>query len=244
MLTQRQRQLLQFIRQFMQTHGVPPSFDEMRGALNFRSKSGIHRLISGLEERGYLRRLPYRARALEIVRQPHEIAQAMEQPFASAAGGAAGSSNIVQGPFRRRRSPPKPELLPGGARQRRPAALRPDRRRRADRGHRREQFDRWTCPAPSSATASTMSCRSSATRWSTPASSTATWPSSSAVETAENGQIVVAFIDEDREVTLKRLRKRGASIALEPANPNYETRIFGPNQVRVQGRLVGLLRRY
>jgi repressor LexA len=241
-LTQRQRQLLQFIRQFMQTHGVPPSFDEMRGALNLRSKSGIHRLISGLEERGYLRRLPYRARALEVLRPPHELAQAIEPPLAAGAA-SAGGSNIVHGAFQRRRSLPKPEPLPGA----RGSVDLP-------------LYGRIAAGVPIEAVAENSSTIDVPKALlgdgehyvlqvvGDSMADAGIFDGDLAViqrsETAENGQIVVAFLHEEREVTLKRLRRRGASIALEPANPNYETRIFGPNQVHIQGRLVGLLRRY
>jgi repressor LexA len=238
-LTQRQRQLLQFIQHFMQVHGVPPSFEEMRGALKLRSKSGIHRLVSGLEERGFIRRLAYRARAIEVVRPPHEAE--VEGGRSAAVVAPARGSNIIQGAFRRR-GEARDELLQGA----RGSVDLP-------------LYGRIAAGMPIEAFAET--------------SATVDVPSSligdgehfvlqvvgdSMVEagifdgdmvvirrtdTAENGQIVVALI-EDREVTLKRLRRRGASIALEAANPSHETRIFGPQQVKIQGRLVGLLRRY
>mgnify|MGYP005846102513 CR=1 FL=1 len=239
-LTLRQRQLLQFIQRYLQIHGVSPSFDEMREALNLRSKSGIHRLISGLEERGYLRRLPHRARALEVVRDPVATVDLAERPLLSTAGG----TNVVQASFGRRPAAARPVELPTGARGSVHLPL----------------YGRIAAGTPMEALAD--------------GSTTVDVPAmllgdgehyvlqvvgDSMIEagildgdlavirqadTADNGEIVVALIEEDREVTLKRLRRRGASIALEPANPNYETRIFGPNQIRIQGRLVGLLRRY
>jgi repressor LexA len=238
-LTQRQRQLLQFIQQFMQVHGVPPSYEEMRGALKLRSKSGIHRLISGLQERGYIHRLPYRARALEVVRPPHEAEGEAGRPAVAAT--PVRGSNIVQGAFRRR--PDNRVDLLQGARGSVDVPL----------------YGRIAAGTPIEALAD--------------GSTTVDVPSSLVGEgehyvlqvvgdsmidagihdgdsvvirradTAENGQIVVALV-EDREVTLKRLRRRGASIALEAANPSYETRIYGPHQIKVQGRLVGLIRRY
>lgn len=239
MLTQRQRQLLQFIQQYMQANGVPPSFDEMRGALNLRSKSGIHRLISGLEERGYLRRLPYRARALEIVRQPIETVHVAEP---AAAPVETGTSNVVQGSFGRRPAVPADLLV--GARgsvdlpiHGRIAAGTPIEAL-AEGGGMIDvpsvmvgdgEHYVLQVVGDSMIEAGIFDGDLAVIRRS---------------DTAENGQIVVAVIEEDREVTLKRLRRRGASIALEPANPSYETRIFGPNQIAVQGRLVGLLRRY
>lgn len=239
MLTQRQRQLLQFIQQFMQVHGVPPSFEEMRGALKLRSKSGIHRLVSGLEERGYIRRLAYRARALEVVRPPLEAEADAGRPAVVAT--PVPGSNIVQGAFRRRQDSRVDPLQ--GVRGSVDLPL----------------YGRIAAGTPIEALAD--------------GSTTVDVPSALTgegehyvlqvvgdsmvdagihdgdmvvirrAETAENGQIVVALI-EDREVTLKRLRRRGASIALEAANPSHETRIYGPHQIKVQGHLVGLIRRY
>ena len=240
MLTQRQRQLLQYIQQFMQAHGVPPSFEEMRSALGLRSKSGIHRLISGLEERGHIRRLAYRARALEVIR-PAQEAQAEGQRAAMPVAAAVPGSNIVQGAFRRRTGVPS-DLLQGA-------------RGTVDL----PVYGRIAAGTPIEALAD------GGTTVDVPTSlvgdgehyvlqvvgdsmiGAGVFDGDMVViqrtETADNGQIVVALIEE-REVTLKRLRRRGASIALEAANPAYETRIFGPHQVKVQGRLVGLLRRY
>jgi repressor LexA len=242
-LTQRQRQLLQFIQQFVQAHGVPPSFEEMRGALNLRSKSGIHRLITGLEERGYVRRLAYRARALEIVRPAREVAMPMARPTPEAVAQPAPvpGSNIVQGPFRRR------------------AGLRPDLLQGSRGSVDLPVYGRIAAGTPIEALAE------GGTTVDVPSAllgegehyvlqvvgdsmvDAGIFDGDMVViqrgETADNGQIVVALI-EDREVTLKRLRRRGASIALEAANQAYETRIFGPHQIKVQGKLVGLLRRY
>lgn len=240
MLTQRQRQLLQFIEQFTQAHGVSPSFEEMRAALNLRSKSGIHRLISGLEERGHLRRLAYRARALEVVRPARDALEDVRRAPRPAAVAEPGS-NIVQAQFPRR-TPPRPDLLRGSL----GTVDLP-------------VYGRIAAGTPIEALAE--------------GDTTIDVPRGMVGEgehyvlqvvgdsmvdagifdgdmviiqrgdTADNGQIVVALID-DREVTLKRLRRRGASIALEAANQAYETRIYGPHQVKVQGRLIGLLRRY
>ena len=239
MLTQRQRQLLQFIEQFMQAHGVPPSFEEMRAALNLRSKSGIHRLISGLEERGYIRRLAYRARALEVVRSPQEAAVEKSRT-ASARPEPVAGTNIVHAPFGRRAARPDPLL---GSRGSVDVPI----------------YGRIAAGTPIEALAE------SGTTIDVPGMllgqgehyvlqvvvdsmiEAGIFDGDMVViqrgDTADNGQIVVALI-EDREVTLKRLRRRGASIALEAANQAYETRIYGPHQVKVQGRLIGLLRRY
>lgn len=240
MLTQRQFQLLRFIHQFMQERGVPPSFDEMRQALGLRSKSGIHRLISGLEERGYIRRLAYRARALEILRPPMSPAPARANLAKTGASTPArGSSNVVHAEFG---APRRSTFLAGVAGN-------------VDL----PVYGRIAAGTPIEALAD------ASTTIDVPSIllgegehyvlqvvgdsmieagiQDGDWVVVRRCETAESGDIVVALI-EDREVTLKRLRKRGASIALEAANPAYETRIFGPHQVKVQGRVVGLLRRY
>jgi repressor LexA len=233
MLTKKQHELLVFINQRLAATGVAPSFDEMKDALNLRSKSGIHRLISGLEERGFIRRLPHRARALEVIKLAEE----------SAAPGAVErarfSPTVIRGDFA--------AALPGTPIATDiPAVDLP-------------LYGRIAAGTPIEA------LRDQNTTVGVPGSLVGRGEhyalevaGDSMVEagildgdtviiqrcdTAENGSIVVALVD-NIEVTLKRLRRRGASIALEPANKTYETRIFGPDRVKVQGRLVGLLRRY
>jgi repressor LexA len=233
MLTAKQRELLLFINQRLVATGVSPSFDEMKDALRLKSKSGIHRLVSGLEERGFIRRLPHRARALEVVKLPEESAA-----FAGDRGGF--QATVIHGDFR--------ASLPG-------APVAPD-------------VDAVELPLYGRIAAGTPieALRDQSASIGVPASLLPRRGEHYALEvagdsmieagifdgdtvviergdTAENGAVVVALID-DQEVTLKRLRRRGASIALEPANKAYETRIFGPDRVKVQGRLVALLRRY
>jgi repressor LexA len=229
-LTQRQHQLLQFIQGYLGTHGVPPSFEEMRDALKLKSKSGIHRLITGLEERGYIRRLPYRARALEVTRLPANWR-------GNGAEHAGAPTNVVQGNFGART-----DLLGDDG-----AALS------------LPLYGRIAAGTPIEA------LRDHSTQISVPPHLLGSGDhyalevvGDSMVDVgiqdgdivvierrdvADNGDIVVALID-DAEVTLKRMRCKGGTIALEAANPQYETRIFGPNRVKVQGRLVGLMRRY
>lgn len=233
MLTAKQRELLLFINQRINATGVSPSFDEMKDALRLKSKSGIHRLVSGLEERGFIRRLPHRARALEVVKLPEESA--------IATGDRSGfQAKVIHGDFR--------GALPGA-----PVAA---------------DVDAVELPLYGRIAAGTAieALRDQSATVGVPTSLLGHRSEHYALEvagdsmidagildgdtviiergnTAENGTIVVALIDE-QEVTLKRLRRRGASIALEPANKAYETRIFGPDRVQVQGRLVGLLRRY
>ena len=233
MLTKKQHELLTFINQRLAATGVAPSFDEMKDALNLRSKSGIHRLISGLEERGFIRRLPHRARALEVVKLPEESAAqsstergrfsptVIRGDFAGALQGAAvaADTNAVELPLYGRIAAGTPI-----------EALRDETATVPIPGALLGRGDHYALEVAGDSmvdagildgdTVIVQRC-----------------------DTAENGAIVVAIVD-DQEVTLKRLRRRGASIALEPANQAYETRIFGPDRVKVQGRLVGLLRRY
>ena len=230
MLTQRQLQLLRFIYSYASEHGVPPSFDEMRAALGLRSKSGIHRLITGLEERGYIRRLAYRPRAIEILKPPLEMAGARVQREPVREG------NVVRGVFGGR----SPLTGVRGSSQ-------------------LPLYGRIAAGTPIEALADTDTVIEVPSMFLGDGEHYVLQVVGDSMqdagildgdyvvvrrcETAENGEIVVALI-EDREVTLKRLRRRGASIALEAANPAYETRIFGPHQVKIQGKIVGLLRRY
>ncbi len=231
MLTRKQHELLLYINRRLGDSGISPSFEEMKEALGLKSKSGIHRLISGLEERGFIRRLPHRARALEVVKLPEETA-AKGRP-------TKFSPTVIKGDFK--------TALPGLAVN--------------DTGQAQELplYGRIAAGTPIEA------LRDHSNTISVPAGMLGLGEhyalevaGDSMVEagicdgdtvliqrcdTAENGVIVVALVDNN-EVTLKRLRKRGESIALEPANKTYETRIFGPDRVKVQGKLVGLMRRY
>jgi repressor LexA len=199
MLTRKQYELLRFIHERLKESGVPPSFEEMKEALDLRSKSGIHRLITALEERGFIRRLPNRARALEVIRLPETVAPGM----APRRGGFA--PNVIEGSLGRVvRSQSEDD---GG----RPIAV--------------PVMGRIAAGTPIAAIQSR--------------SHTIHVPP----EMLTTGDHVVALVD-DEEATLKRLRKKGMSIALEAANSSYETRIFGPDRVRIQGKLVGIFRRY
>ncbi|MCB1968926.1 MAG: transcriptional repressor LexA [Geminicoccaceae bacterium] len=282
MLTQRQLQLLRFVHEHMDKHGICPSFEEMRAALGLRSKSGIHRLVSGLEERGFIRRLAYRARAVEILKLPpvgsgdrdkgvprlvddqagglrEEAARdfgkasepvlfgdalvpasafASEEPGRDLVGCREAASNILRGNFRGRSH--RPSDIDGGS-----VSL--------------PLYGRIAAGTPIEAFADNETVIQVPNLLMGDGEHYVVQVAGDSMieagvvdgdyvviqrcDTAENGTIVVALV-EGREVTLKRIRRRGASIALEPANPNYEIRIFGPHQVKVQGRLVGLLRRY
>ena len=228
MLTKKQLDLLEFIHKRVQRDGVPPSFDEMKEALDLRSKSGIHRLITALEERGFIRRLAHRARALEILKLP----DAMQSK-------TGFTPRVIDGD--------KPDSTP-------PAALAFD-----NGAIELPMMGRIAAGVPIEAISE--------------ASHTVSVPQSMigagdhyALEVkgdsmidagindgdvvviretsvADNGDIVVALV-EGHEATLKRFRRNGGSIALEAANPAYETRVFRDDQVKVQGRLVGLIRTY
>jgi repressor LexA len=235
MLTKKQRELLMFIERRLREGGISPSFDEMKDALQLRSKSGIHRLITGLEERGFIRRLPHRARALEVLRLPETAAVA-----GRGSGASDFSPRVIEGSFRNRGL--------GGTQSQgdEPAIDLP-------------LYGKIAAGTPIEA------LRDHSSTISMPASMLGRGEyyaleveGDSMIDAgvldgdvvvikrgdvAENGEIVVALVDES-EVTLKRLRRKGDSIALEPANKKYETRIFGPDRVRIQGRLVSLYRRY
>lgn len=233
MLTQRQHQLLKFIQDYLDQHGVPPSFEEMRSALKLKSKSGIHRLITGLEERGYIRRLAYRARALEVVRLPDSLQKV--------AGGDVVEShptNVVHGRFGFRPSEPANGdghyiSLPlyGRIAAGTPIAALKDHTTQVDVPmHMVQSGDHYALEVVGDSMIDAGIHDGDIVVI-------------QRADTAENGDIVVALID-DEEVTLKRLRRKGATLALEAANPQYETRIFGPNRVKVQGRLISLMRNY
>jgi repressor LexA len=235
MLTRKQHELLIFINQRLAATGVAPSFDEMKDALNLRSKSGIHRLISGLEERGFIRRLAHRARALEVVKLPEDAAAPM-----AAAGGERGrfSPTVIRGDFA--------AALPGAPVAADSEAVDLPLYGRIAAGTPIEALrDNNSVAVPSSLVGRGEHYALEVAGDSMIDAGILDGDTViiQRCETAENGTIVVALVD-NVEVTLKRLRRRGASIALEPANKSYETRIFPPERVKVQGRLVGLLRRY
>ncbi|GGH40347.1 SOS-response transcriptional repressor, LexA [Cribrihabitans marinus] len=232
MLTKKQLDLLEFIHRRMQSDGVPPSFDEMKDALDLRSKSGIHRLITALEERGFIRRLAHRARAIEIVKLPESLGGDPSPGF-------------------------QPRVIDGD----RPAAPRPANSERVE-VHALELpvMGRIAAGVPIEAISQVSH------NVAVPGSMVVGAGEHYALEVkgdsmieagindgdivviretavADNGDIVVALV-EDHEATLKRFYRRGNAIALEAANPAYETRVLPEDKVRVQGRLVGLIRSY
>ena len=236
MLTRKQYELLTFISRRLAKDGVSPSFEEMKDALGLKSKSGIHRLIGGLEERGFIRRLPHRARALEVLRRPDEVALKGAEP---AAERGRFSPTVIRGDFK--------SALPGAPASADAEAVQLPLYGRIAAGTPiealRDQSTTVGVPAAILAKGDHYALEVAGDSMVDAGILDGDTVIVQRCDTAENGSIVVALVD-DSEATLKRLRRRGASIALEPANKAYETRIFGPDRVKVQGKLVGLIRRY
>ncbi|MCA1440288.1 transcriptional repressor LexA [Ensifer sp. IC4062] len=238
MLTRKQQELLLFIHERMKESGVPPSFDEMKDALDLASKSGIHRLITALEERGFIRRLPNRARALEVIKLP-EAYTASPQPrrgfSPSVIEGSLGKPPAA--PVATTKSPPPSDTasvsvpvmgriaagVPISAIQNNTHDISIPAEMIGSGEHYALEIKGDSMIEAGIFDGDTVIIRNT--------------------NTANPGDIVVALVD-DEEATLKRFRRKGASIALEAANPAYETRIFGPDRVKIQGKLVGLIRRY
>lgn len=230
MLTRKQHELLMFIHERIKETGVSPSFDEMKEALDLASKSGIHRLITALEERGFLRRLPHRARALEVVKLPQQ---------ATAAAPPKGRGSF------------QPKVVEG-ARQSDPIAVANDTRELPVLGRIaagtpieaiQHERDRIQVPETILGAGEHYVLEVQGDSMINAGILDGDFVVIRKTSTANSGEIVVALVMGE-EATLKRLRRKGASVALEAANPAYETRIFGPDQVQVQGKLVGLIRRY
>lgn len=228
MLTAKQKELLLFIHQRIKETGVSPSFDEMKDALDLASKSGIHRLITALEERGFLRRLAHRARALEVLKLPDSATPATAS---------------------RGRTAFKPALVG--------AAI--DVQRETDGGYDIPILGKIAAGVPKEAIETEIGRITAPGDLAPNADHYALEVKGDSMinagilegdvvvlrrcDTAETGDIIVALVDGE-EATLKRLRRKGNSVALEAANPRYETRIFGPDRVQIQGKLVALIRRY
>ena len=235
MLTKKQHELLTFIDERIQATGISPSFDEMKEALGLKSKSGIHRLITALEERGFLRRLPHRARALEVLKLPENAA-------ARASGGFR--PNVIEG-GRGRAAPQQPERAVSNAGEFREVPMMNKvaagipieaTEAHADTLH----FPAAYMPASGEHYALTVDGDSMTGAGINDGDTIVV----QRCDTARSGEIVVAYIHEDNKATLKTLRMKGKSIALEAENPEYETQIYGPGAVTIQGKLVALLRSY
>lgn len=234
MLTEKQKELLLFIHARMQDSGVPPSFDEMKDALDLKSKSGIHRLITALVERGFIRRLPHRARAIEVIRLPENADQG---PAERRAG---FQPSVIEGSRIRDMSTPPSTVIDSRTVSvpvmGRIAAGTPIS---AIQNHSHD----IACPPDLLTNGEHFALEVKGDSMIEAGILDGDVVVIRRCDTAENGDIIVALVDRE-EATLKRLRKKGTTIALEAANPEFKTRIFGPDQVDIQGRLVGLVRRY
>ncbi len=234
MLTKKQLDLLEFIHVRVQRDGVPPSFDEMKEALDLRSKSGIHRLITALEERGFIRRMAHRARALEIVKLPEALEQKLDRK-------ATGFKPRVIDGDRPDQTPPAAVPIGNGGSVELPV------------------MGRIAAGVPIAAISEVshnvhvpQSMIGKGDHYALEVKGDSMIDAGindgdvviiRETTTADNGDIVVALV-EDQEATLKKFRRSNGAIALEAANPAYETRLFRDDQVKVQGRLVGLIRTY
>ena len=227
MLTKKQYELITFIDYKLSLSGISPSFDEMREALGLKSKSGIHRLITGLEERGFIRRRPHRARALEILKLPNNLNKKIEKYSSNAIKGkissdinsadlSIGSSEI---PFLGKIAAGMPIEAISDA------------------------TSYITIPSKMTGLAERYALEVNGESMIEAGINDGDTVIIEKCETAENGTIIVALIDNN-EATLKRIRKKDNVIALEPANSNYKTQLFGPDRVQIQGKLVGLFRTY
>lgn len=236
MLTRKQHDLLMFIHERMKESGIPPSFDEMKDALDLKSKSGIHRLITALEERGFIRRLPNRARALEVIKLPDSMNPSL--------GGrkARFEPSVIEGNLGK--VPPRP-VSTGDTYASQAVSIPVMGRIAAGVPIEAIQTHSHTITVPPEMLGGgehfALEVRGDSMI------DAGIFDGDTVLikkqDTAGNGEIIVALVD-DEEATLKRLRRKGETIALEAANPAYETRIFRTDRVKVQGKLVGLLRRY
>ncbi|MCX7313942.1 MAG: transcriptional repressor LexA [Hyphomicrobiales bacterium] len=230
MLTRKQFELLKFIHERLKESGVPPSFDEMKDALDLRSKSGIHRLITALEERGFIRRLPNRARAIEVIKLPDQVGQGM--------GRRGFTPSVIEGTLGRVRTSSEDDSG-------RPVAIPVMGRIAAGTPIEAIQTRTQVINMPPDMLGSgdhfALEVRGDSMIEAGILEGDTVLIKKT--EAADTGDIVVALIDEE-EATLKRFRRRGGSIALEPANTAYEVRILPPTRVRIQGKMVGLFRRY
>jgi repressor LexA len=226
MLTRKQHELLMFIHERIKETGVSPSFDEMKDALDLASKSGIHRLITALEERGFLRRLAHRARALEVVKMPEQ---------AAVAGGRARPQ--------RPSLPPPTDRTPVAHNDAHPLPVLGRIAAGTPIEAIQQERDRIAVPEALLGAGEHYVLEVAGDSMIEAGILDGDYVVIRKGDTAQTGEIVVALVMGE-EATLKRLRKRGGAIALEAANPKYQTRVYGPDQVQVQGKLVGLIRRY
>ncbi|GIL38502.1 transcriptional repressor LexA [Roseiterribacter gracilis] len=247
MLTRKQHELLMLIHERVAAEGVAPSFDEMKDALGLKSKSGIHRLITALEERGFLRRLAHRARALEVVRLPEGTRSGtplMPPRPAARSNVAPFRPSVIKGDFSAVLSGRPVERLTGDLER---AAVNLPLYGKIAAGTPiealRDQGTSVEVPPDMVGSGDFYALKVAGDSMQDEGILDGDTVVIQRCETAETGQIVVALID-DQEATLKRFRKKGNTIALEPANAAHKVQIFGAERVKVQGRLVGLIRKY
>jgi repressor LexA len=237
MLTEKQKELLLFIHDRMQERGVPPSFDEMKDALDLKSKSGIHRLITALVERGFIRRLPHRARAIEVIKLPENQA-----PAAGEVRPRGFQPSVIEGS-----GPPKSNFSAPPSHMIDSRTVSVPVMGRIAAGTPISAIQNHThdiaCPPDLLTNGEHFALEVKGDSMIEAGIHDGDTVIIRRCDSAENGDIVVALVEKE-EATLKRLRKKGSTIALEAANPEFKTRIFGPDQVDIQGRLVGLMRRY
>jgi repressor LexA len=231
MLTAKQKELLVFIDTRLRQTGVPPSFEEMKEALTLQSKSGVHRLIMALEERGFIRRLPHRARAIEVIKLPDAMSDGTQRR-------STFTPSVIEGSGRR-----TPQLAPVFAQTSTTVPLMGRIAAGVPISAIQDHTQDIGVPPDLVAGGEHFALEVKGDSMIDAGINEGDIIIVRRCDTANNGDIVVALVEKE-EATLKRLRRKGASIALEAANPNYETRIFGPDQVDIQGRLVGLIRRF
>tara|TARA_B100000029_G_scaffold361649_1_gene354636 strand:- start:366 stop:1100 length:735 start_codon:yes stop_codon:yes gene_type:complete len=237
-LTRKQLELLVYIDTHMRSNGVAPSFEEMKAALSLKSKSGIHRLVSALEERGFLRRLPHRARALEVIKLPASFQGGSETLNSNDL-----PNNVIEGKFGKETSNYSAEYQD---------SLGPENVSLPLYGRiaaglpieaLRDETESIDVPSTLLGSGEYYALEVAGDSMIDVGIFDGDIAIIQRSDTADNGSIIVALID-DNEVTLKRIRRKGESIALEPENLNHETRIFGPGRVKVQGRIAGIIRKY
>lgn len=246
MLTRKQYELLLYIHDRLKETGIPPSFDEMKEALNLASKSGIHRLITALEERGFIRRLPNRARALEVLKLPESMSVTSIAAVQKFPSNVIDGTSVIDGTRKKSFKNVVSAEVPSGESGQAANVNIP-------------LMGRIAAGVPISAIQNQTNMLSlppdmvgSGEHYALEVKGDSMigvgiFDGDTVIikrgDTANPGEIIVALVDNE-EATLKRYRRKGASIALEAANPDYETRIFGPDRIKIQGKLVGLIRRY
>jgi repressor LexA len=239
MLTKKQHELLLFIEEYLKKDQISPSFEEMKIALNLKSKSGIHRLVSALEERGFIRKLANKARALEVLNSASTVTISKNiRSVDHKTETRSFTPNVIPGNFPK--STTRLDNLTG-------TYIELPLYGKVAAGHPIEaladETNKIAVPSNLIGTGEHYALEVQGDSMIDAGIFDGDTAIIERCQTAENGKIIVALVNEN-EVTLKRLRRKHHAIALEPANPNYETRIFGPDQVQVQGQLVGLIRKY